>query len=358
MKVCILGSGLTALTLAKALVNQNIFVDLVLSERKFKNNNSRTIGISKSNCEYFNENIININKIIWKLKKIEIYSDNLVNEKILNFENDEDQLFSITKNKQIYGILNKSLLKNKFFKKTKFKEKYLNSDKYNLIINTDFNTNLTKKYFSRKIKKTYNSSAYTTIINHERISNNVAIQIFTKFGPLAFLPLSSNKTSIVYSVSNPKKNNDDKIVELIKKYNFKYKIKKFDKINVFDLKSFILRSYYHKNILAFGDLLHRIHPLAGQGFNMTIRDIKTLVNIINKKINLGMPIDSSVNKEFEKNLRHKNYIFLNGIDLIHEFFNFERKFNSTVLTKSIKFLGRNPSVNKMFTSIADKGINF
>ena len=159
-------------------------------------------------------------------------------------------------------------------------------------------------------------------------------------------------------MSNPRINNDDKIVELIKKYNFKYKIKKFDKINVFDLKSFILRSYYHKNILAFGDLLHRIHPLAGQGFNMTIRDIKTLVNIINKKINLGMPIDSSVNKEFEKNLRHKNYIFLNGIDLIHEFFNFERKFNSTVLTKSIKFLGRNPSVNKMFTSIADKGINF
>ena len=53
------------------------------------------------------------------------------------------------------------------------------------------------------------------------------------------------------------------------------KIEKLTKIEKFELKSLILRSYFHKNILAF-DLLHKIHPLAGQGFNMTIRDIKTL----------------------------------------------------------------------------------
>ena len=60
-------------------------------------------------------------------------------------------------------------------------------------------------------------------------------------------------------------------------------MKKIDKIENFDLKSIILRSYYHNNILAFGDLLHRIHPLAGQGFNMTIRDIILLIKIIKKK---------------------------------------------------------------------------
>ena len=123
MKVCILGSGLTALTLAKALVNQNIFVDIILFNKNLKNNSSRTIGISKTNCEYFNKNIINIDKIIWKLKKIEIYNDNSVNEKILNFENNKDQLFSIVKNNQIYATLNKSLSNNKFFKKKKLRKK-------------------------------------------------------------------------------------------------------------------------------------------------------------------------------------------------------------------------------------------
>jgi len=357
MKVCILGSGLTALTLAKALVNQNIFIDLVSSHKKFKNRSSRTIGITKSNCDYFNRNIVNIDKFIWKLKKIEIYTDKLVNKKILNFEN-KDQLFSIIKNNHVYSTLNRSLSKNKFFKKIKLEEKYIELDKYNLIINTDYKSNFTKKYFSKKIEKTYDSSAYTTVIYHERILNDVAIQIFTKFGPLAFLPISSNKTSIVYSIHNSKINNSVKIIELINKYNFKYKIKKIEELESFDLKSFVLRSYYYKNILAFGDLLHRIHPLAGQGFNMTIRDIKILINIIKNKIDLGMPIDSSVNKEFEKKLRSKNYIFSSGIDFIHEFFNFERKLNSSILTKSIKLLGRNTSVKKMFNSIADKGINF
>ena len=70
--------------------------------------------------------------------------------------------------------------------------------------------------------------------------------------------------------------------KLIHHYNSKYRIKKIEKIDIFELKALSLRSYYHNNILAFGDLLHRIHPLAGQGFNMTIRDLKILVNIINE----------------------------------------------------------------------------
>ena len=357
MKVCILGSGLTALTLAKALVNQNIFVDMVSDVLNYKINQSRTIGISKSNFEYLNNNVTNIKKIAWKLKKIEIYSDNLKKEKILNFENNSDHLFSIVKNYQLYEILNKNLSINKFYKKIKMKKNIANLKKYNLIINTNYLNYFTKKFFNKKIIKTYNSLAYTTVINHENISNDVAFQIFTKTGPLAFLPISKNKTSIVYSIHNSKNNIKENINQLIKKYNFKYKIKKINKIENFDLISCTLRNYYYKNILAFGDLLHRIHPLAGQGFNMTIRDTNMLVNIIKKKIDLGLPIDSSVNIEFEKELRHKNYIFSNGIDLIHEFFNLERRFDNKILSRTVKLFGKNPYINKLFVQIADKGIN-
>ncbi len=359
MRVCILGSGLTALTLAKALVNQNIYVDLVSTYKSKIISRSRTLGISRSNYKYFNENIANIEKIVWKLKKIEIYSENLKNEKLLNFENNKHQLFSIIKNYKIYDVLKKSLIKNIYFKNVNFKKKKsIKFDNYSLIVNTDFKSNFTKKYFSKKIVKIYNISAYTTILNHEKISNDVATQIFTKIGPLAFLPLSQKKTSIVYSIYNHKSINKEKIIKLIKQYNFKYKIKKIEKIEKSDLQSLILRSYYHKNILAFGDLLHRIHPLAGQGFNMTIRDINILLSIIKYKINLGLQIDSSVNNEFERKTKHRNFIFSNSIDLIHEFFNFERKFNNSILSNSVKLLGKNSSINKIFTKIADEGINF
>ena len=119
-----------------------------------------------------------------------------------------------------------------------------------------------------------------------------------------------------------------------------------------------MRSYFHKNILAFGDLLHRIHPLAGQGFNMTIRDIKILNDIIQNKIDLGLPLDSSSNTEFEKNQKHKNYIFSSGIDLIHEFFNLERKTKNDFLSKSIQYFNKNSSINNIFTKIADEGLLF
>ena len=82
MRVCILGSGLSSLALAKALVNQKIYVDVLFSKKSYLVNKTRTIGISKSNVEFFNEKIINIEKIIWKLNKIEMYSDNLEKKKI------------------------------------------------------------------------------------------------------------------------------------------------------------------------------------------------------------------------------------------------------------------------------------
>ena len=69
-----------------------------------------------------------------------------------------------------------------------------------------------------------------------------------------------------------------------------------------------------------------------------------------------MPLDSSVNDEFEKEIKHKNFIFSSGIDLIHEFFNLERKTKNKILSKSVQFLGKSSSLNKAFTKIADKGI--
>ena len=125
MKVCILGNGLSSLTLAKALVNQNIYVELITQKKNLKIDQSRTLGISKSNTDFFKKNIINIEKLLWKLKRIEIYTDNLKNEKLLNFENNNEQIFSIIKNHELYKVLEKDLSKNKYFTKKHLTNKNL-----------------------------------------------------------------------------------------------------------------------------------------------------------------------------------------------------------------------------------------
>ena len=356
MRVCIVGSGLSALSLAKALVNQNIFVDMIENKKLNSPNLTRTIGISKSNIDFFNNNIINIDKIAFEINKIEIFSENLNKENLINFENKNKSLFSIIKNHELIKLIKKHLSKNKYFKIRKLNKNLNFIENYNLVINTDYFKEITLKYFNKKIVKKYNSSAYVTLIEHEKLKNTTAIQIFTKNGPLAFLPISANKTSIVFSSHSLSNKNYEDINNLIKRHNMKFKIKSIRKAESFELQSINLRSYYNKNILAFGDLIHRVHPLAGQGFNMTIRDIKTLLEIINNQISLGLPLNTQVFKEFEKKSKNKNFLFSSGIDLIHEFFNIERKTKNKFLSKSVQLVGTNSSLNKIFRKIADKGL--
>ena len=364
MNVCIIGEGLTALSLAKNLVNKKINVHYYHKSRNSNFSSNRTIGISKSNFEFFKEKIFQISKNnYWKINRIEIYTDKIDTENLLKFENDKNDLFYIIKNDELLKSLNSNLIKSKFFKKTILKkninEEFLNKKEYDLIINCDASNFLAKKYFTKKISKNYYNLAYTTILKHKKIENNTATQIFTKQGPIAFLPISNIETSVVYSidVKNKKFDNSD-VIDLINKNNPKYKINKINKLNSFELSSSNLRNYHHKNILAFGDLLHRIHPLAGQGFNMTIRDIKILSEIIESKTELGLHIDALILNDFEKQTRSKNFIFSNGIDFIYEFFNIKKKIKIKNITKILKTIGKNRNFNNLLIKFADRGINF
>ncbi len=86
MNICLIGDTLTSLVLAKNLINKNINVFVYCKNSQKHDFQSRTIGISKNNFDFFNKEIIKFKKgMFWKIKKIEIYSEKLKDEKILNF---------------------------------------------------------------------------------------------------------------------------------------------------------------------------------------------------------------------------------------------------------------------------------
>ena len=364
MNICIIGDGLTGLALAKNLVNKKINVHVYYKKMTNNYSSSRTIGISRNNLEFFEKNIIELpKKIKWEIKKIEIYSEKIKRNKILSFANKNKNLFYMIKNDDLYKSLNDRLVKSKFFKKTIIKQnffydKLLKKNDYDLIINCDQNNLISKRHFIKKIDKDYKNFAYTTILEHEKLQNNSAIQVFTNQGPVAFLPISNTKTSVVCSLDIDNKNfNDKAILELIKKSNPKFDIKKNSTFSSFALKSSNLRKYYHTNILAFGDLLHTIHPLAGQGFNMTIRDIKDLSEIIQNKINLGLQLDTFTLQEFQNKTKNRNFIFSSGIDFIYEFFNFDKKNEGKNLNRILQYLGTNKTFINSAIKFADKGLS-
>ena len=117
-----------------------------------------------------------------------------------------------------------------------------------------------------------------------------------------------------------------------------------------------MRSYYYKNILAFGDFLHKLHPLAGQGFNMSLRDIKELTALIKFKLDHGLVVNDSICVEFEKKTKHRNYLFSSGIDFIYELFNFESRAQNKIFSKLIQLFSKNRFFNKSFQKIANNGL--
>ena len=361
MNICLVGNSLTNLVLANILVSRKIRVDLYFTSKKLKKFKDGTLGISEKNINFLKENAITLEKIIWPIKKIGIYNEKNLKKNILEFSNGNRNCFSILKNDDLYQILKKKLKKNYFFKQKQIKNKFILSNvlnEYDLVINSEQNNYLSKKYFSKRFFKDYQSDAYTTTISHQKCNNKTAIQIFTKYGPLAFLPISENKTSIVFSVFKNQNLDKQKIINLIKNYNLNYKIYNLSELSKFKLKFSLLKKYFKNNLLAFGDCLHQIHPLAGQGFNMSLRDIETLVKIIDERIGLGLEMDSSISEKFEKKTKSSNFIFSSGIDFIHEFFKFDNKLKNNFSKKIFDLLRNKSSFNKYIKIFADKGLTY
>ena len=150
MKVCILGDGLTSLALAKALVNRGISTDIFLNRNHKKKHTSRSLGISKSNVEFFNKNIINIDNLLWNINKIEIYSESLDNSKIIEFKKNNRTLFSTIKNHELIAYLKVQLKKSKYFKLKDNLNDYKSIIKnYSLIINCELNNEISMYHLGR-----------------------------------------------------------------------------------------------------------------------------------------------------------------------------------------------------------------
>ncbi len=361
MKICLIGNGLTNLVLAKNLVDKKIKVDLYSGIESSDKNSIRTIGITKKNIEFLKKQFLNINKLAWPINQIKVYSEFSQDDEIINFSENKNLLFLIVKHQDIFNLTFNNLKNNKYFEKKiikkNFYKKILNQNEYNLIINSDSKNKFFNNFFYNKINKNYKTTAYTCILKHKKCMNNSATQVFSKLGPIAFLPCSSTETSIVFSILD--KNNfqsEKNIKDLISKYNKKYEIKSFSKFEKFKLKLSIQNNYFYNNILSFGQNLHQVHPLAGQGFNMVLRDIQILSELIDTRLDLGLTLDKSLTKEFQSKTKHLNFIFSLGIDFINEYFNFENNYGNNYSRQLLKFLGKNKTFVKYAKKFADEGL--
>ena len=116
--------------------------------------------------------------------------------------------------------------------------------------------------------------------------------------------------------------------------------------------------YDTKNdILILGEGLHTVHPVAGQGFNLVLRDINKLQKIFKYYTELGMSLKSTpALEEFTNNRKSENIITGIGIDLTHNFFKQNKlldPFKETIL----KNISKNDTLKKISKFISNQGLS-
>jgi len=375
-KICIIGDGLAGSTTAAILSKQNVRIDFYSSSKKKFFSDSRTTAISESNFQYIKSNL-NLSKssFFWPCKKINLFFED--KEKIINFLNFKEKnknFMHIFKNKDLKKKLDKIISSRKNIKLIKRNIENINSKDssivlgkkkvfYDLIILCI--GGLSKFYLKieggRSIKKNYEEVAITAIVKHNAKIKNPS-QFFLKEGPLAILPFKKNSFSTVWSVNNNFFDSNEKdlkeiLTKKIRVLLHTKKIKTIERIQSFPINLNLKTKYFKKNILILGDGLHTIHPLAGQGFNLVLRDIKKLAELISGTTRLGLLFkDSLLLKNFYNSRKPENNLFGIGINLTNLFFK-DNKYLSSFKKKILNSINNFDFIKKISQSIADRGIS-
>ena len=117
------------------------------------------------------------------------------------------------------------------------------------------------------------------------------------------------------------------------------------------------RTYYKHDVLILGEGLHTVHPIAGQGFNLVLRDINKLQEILKYYIGLGMSLKSTpALKDFTNYRKSENIITGIGIDLTHNFFK-QNKLLDPFKESILKNISRNNTLKKISKFISNQGLS-
>lgn len=324
--IIIIGNGLSSLVTSLAIAKLGINVDLYLDKENHKVTNLVTF-VSHHSLDYLKK-IDNQSFNFEQYESIDeiecLYYDKKNNEEsILEFESKKDEyLGKIVPNNELHNLILSKVLNvsninihNDIITEIENKHEYVilkidgkKEIKSDCVILADGKNSVIKKALSKNmITNKFNQTALSIQINVSKTNQKKAYQYFTKDGPLALLPLSKNISSIIWSL-----NKTSNILNLSKN-DLKNKIENITKdecdiISIQSIEPFDLSFQYAKKLLYFncllvGDIAHTLHPIAGQGFNLSIKDIKSLTSVIKKYLDIGYKINNKLIVDEFSNLR-------------------------------------------------------
>ncbi len=320
--IIIVGSGIVGMTLALMLSKQKCKVAILDKNSKKKLlelKDLRTSALSQGSSRILKEISLwdKIKKKAQPISEINVSEGTNIND--LNFKSEslnEGPLGYIVDNTYLKTTIFKEILESNFIKffggvnikdiKKKNGSSVVLSNKGNfsapLVVGADGRNS--KMRFFANIKSfffDYNQTAFVFNISHTLSHQSKALERFFPSGPLALLPMQNNNkksSSVVWTVDSQfkkklmeRKNFNN---EFEKKYAKAFgRITKISKPVAYDLNVISCYEHFKERIVLVGDACQAIHPIAGQGLNLGLRDSYHLANIISEGLKLGLDVGSA-----------------------------------------------------------------
>ena len=380
----IIGGGLVGSIAAYSLSKFGYKISIIEKKKYYKNDSfkdNRTVAISEGTKGFLNKIGLwsDISVYCEPIKNIKVVDRKLFNQ--LDFDNirRKSNLGYIIKNDYLLDIVYSKIKKKnniKIFNNTKINNFKIVEDKIitnankikvysDLNIAADGKNSFVRKFFKTfSYTKNYKKSALVLILNHSKNHNSTAFELFYKNGPLAILPMRkiNNKfcSSIVWTneteyLKNLLMVNEEKFKLILNNetQNCVGSVNKIISKQIFPITAHLNSKFNEKKTVFVGDSAHSFHPIAGQGWNLGMKDLSNLYNQILDYNRLGIEIGSDL---FCKKYHDENYFNAYRLyqitDKLDSVFKSNMPIISTVRSSGIKFINKNKKLKNLISDFA------
>lgn len=217
--------------------------------------------------------------------------------------------------------------------------------------------------------KTYNidykQSAIVCNAAHEYDHENVAVEHFRAAGPFAALPMTRGedgeyRSSIVWTehggdakkiAALPPEEFDEKLQELFG--DTLGKVRHISKPMIYPLTLLHAETYTAPRVALLAEAAHAIHPIAGQGLNLSMRDIDALCDLIVERLKLGLDIGAAdLLSAYESRRRFDTHRMAAATDLLNRLFSNNMKSVALLRDLGLGMVQKMPFLKRYFAAQA------
>ncbi len=381
-EVAILGCGISGMLVALRLSKNNIqstIIEQKSHEVLSAPSDMRTTALNASSKQFI-EKIGLWDLISSRAQEIRhIYVCQNMSESMLHMESDEEPLGYMITNKDLRKILYNQILQDENIKIFTSKP-YSSVKSLNHFVDIGFESDALEErlrcklcivadgkfsevrntHFTNRLVKNYKQTAIVFNISHSIQHKSGAIEHFLPRGTFATLPLTQeNESAVVWVEENGvadfyMSRDKDALCKII--YEFTGgslgEIKIITPLESYPLDASVTSRYFSGRIALVSDSAHNMHPLAGQGLNMGIKDIDSLTSLVSEYENLGLEYDETMLVEYERQRKMDNMNMIRITDSMNTIFTYDSCILNFFTQKTLGIIDQLPFVKNLLVSYA------